>query len=101
MAKSFILSQESKTRLLYTSRRARQSIVSLSDQLKKEQETRRRSDAEAKQWKEKLAALQLEAEDMKTAVALVQSHSEQEIYQLKKKYDEEIASLQHIMEGKR
>ncbi|XP_065830945.1 rab GTPase-binding effector protein 1-like [Oscarella lobularis] len=78
LAKSFILSQE--------------------NQLKKEQETRRRSDAEAKQWKEKLAALQLEAEDMKTAVALVQSHSEQEIYQLKKKYDEEIASLQHIME---
>jgi hypothetical protein len=50
--------------------------------------------------KEELDKLRVEVGDIKAAVALTESGRQDDVFEMERKYQEEISSLQHIMDGK-
>eukprot|EP00118_Oscarella_pearsei_P000724 m.5653 g.5653 ORF g.5653 m.5653 type:complete len:939 (+) comp13730_c0_seq1:165-2981(+) len=77
---------------------AKEFILGQEGKLKREKDARIKSDTEAIMMSQKLEAVRQEAEGLRTAAALSETNSRQEMGEIQKRYEEEIASLQHIME---
>lgn len=72
----------------------------MSDEIAKEKTKLKEAQEDAKKLKNELNRVVDECNGYKTAAALAESSQKEEIQSLYKKYQEEVASLQHIMSGK-
>jgi predicted nuclease with TOPRIM domain len=79
--------------------RAKEFILSLEGELKREKQMRLKHEEENRKLREKLDCLRTEAEGVRTAAALQQAASQEETATVRRQFEEEIASLRHIMEG--
>ena len=79
--------------------RAKEFILSLEGELKREQQMRLRHEEENRKLREKLDNMTSETEGVQTAAALQQAASQEETATMRRQFEEEIASLKHIMEG--
>ena len=71
----------------------------MKDELRTVREALAESQRQAAELKEKLDTLTTEADVFKTAAAIEEIGREDEMDNMKRKYIEEMASLQHIMKG--
>jgi hypothetical protein len=78
--------------------RAKEFILSLEGELKREKQMRLKHEEENRKLREKLDCLRTEAEGVRTAAALQQAASQEETATVRRQFEEEIASLRHIME---
>ena len=76
------------------------SYCFMADEIAKEKTKLKEAQEEAKKLKNELNRVVDECNGYKTAAALAESSQKEELQSLHMKYQEEVASLQHIMSGK-
>ena len=79
--------------------RAKEFILSLDNNLKREQQLSLRVEEENRKLREKMDRVTAEAEGIRTAANFQQAASQEEIATLRRQFEEEIASMKHIVEG--